>query len=317
MPRTPPTVPAARPTELSTAPALGVLICHDGGRWLPDVLAALRELAVRPRYLIAVDTGSTDRTPELLAAAGGLLDGVLTLPRETGFGAAVAAAVEHGEQRWGDPGRWLWLLHDDCAPEPGCLAALLTVAELSPSAAVLGPLCVDWSDPRVIVEAGVSTDASGQRQTGIGSVELDLGQFGRNAEVLAVSSAGCLVRRDVWSALGGYDPALPLLADDLDFGWRANGADHLVLCVPAARLRHVGALGAGLREPDAVRTRRIDADRAHGVRTYLVNCSATAFLTGLPRLVLLGMLRAVGFVLVRRAAAARAELVVVRRLVSG
>ncbi|MDQ3150697.1 MAG: glycosyltransferase, partial [Actinomycetota bacterium] len=317
MPRTSPTVAAALPESRRTAEVLGVLVCHDGAEWLPAALAALRSLTVAPRRVIAVDTGSTDRTPELLAAAGDILDGTLLLASDAGFGEAVAAAVAHAEQRWDDPGEWVWLLHDDCAPEAACLDALLSVAELSPSAALLGPLCVDWADPRRVVEAGLSTDASGHRQTGIDAVELDLGQFEQNVEVLAVSSAGALVRRAVWTSLGGYDPDLPLLRDDLDFGWRVNQTDHVVLCVPAARLRHVAALGSGRRPLDAVAGRRRGVDRAHGLRTYLVNCSRTAFVTGVPRLVALCVVRAIGFLLVRRLGAARAELSALGYLLSG
>ena len=321
MPRTASTVAAFRSQGSGAAPVLGVLVCHDGEEWLPEVLDALRRLTVRPRHLIAVDTGSSDRTAELLAGATDVLDGMLPLSRDTGFGAAVAAAVAHGEQRWGDPGRWVWLLHDDGAPGPDCLDALLSVAEVSPSAALLGPLCVDWSDPRRVIEAGLSTDSSGHLQTGIDAVELDLGQFGQYSEVLAVSSAGALVRRDVWSALGGYDPELALLRDDLDFGWRVNRAGHVVLCVPAARLRHVAALDSGRRGLDAVpgprRISRRAVDRSHGLRTYLVNCSRAAFAAGLPRLVALCLARALGFLLVRRVDAARGELAALAYLMSG
>ncbi|HEY0639189.1 MAG TPA: glycosyltransferase family 2 protein, partial [Pseudonocardiaceae bacterium] len=239
--------------DVRTAPVLTVLVCHDGAAWLPDVLAALGALATRPRYVLAVDTGSTDETPALLAAAldGRLLDGVLTLPAGTGFGDAVRHAVERAEDRWGDPGSWVWLLHDDSAPAPDCLDVLLGAAGASPSVALLGPLCLDWDDPRLVVEAGLSTDAAGHRQTGLGAAELDPGLLGgglaQNTEVLAVGSAGALVRRDVWNALGGFDPAMPLLRDDLDLGWRANRADHLVLVVPAARIRHAAAGSRGER----------------------------------------------------------------------
>src|SRR5436305_388163 len=131
---------------------------------------------MRPQRLLAVDTGSTDRTPRLLAEAADpdgvvagpdsypVLDGVLTLSSEVGFAAAVNEATAHAAARWGDPGAWIWLLHDDCAPEPDCLALLLRAAEASPRANVLGPVALDWTDSRLIVDAGRSTDAAGHRQ---------------------------------------------------------------------------------------------------------------------------------------------------------
>lgn len=297
-------------------PVLAVLVCHDGRQWLTDTFAALDGLTVGPRHVIAVDAGSTDGTREAVAACD-RLDEVVGVPADTGFGDAVRAALAAADARYPEPDPWVWLLHDDSAPEPDCLRVLLDAGELSPTAAVLGPLCLDWHDPRRIVEAGLSTDASGHRQTGVGPEELDLGQFAQNAEVLAVGSAGSLVRREVWDALGGYDPALPMLRDDLDFGWRANRAGHPVFCVPRARLRHAVAGGTRQRPPDAVGGRYRTADRRHALRTVLVNCSTMALVTGLLRLPVLCLLRAGGFLLLRRTGAARAELAALRYVVGG
>ncbi|MCG8917866.1 glycosyltransferase family 2 protein, partial [Actinokineospora sp. PR83] len=330
--------PGAAPV-LRTAPVLAVLVCHDGAEWLRVALSALRHSTPRPRHVIAVDTGSTDATAEMLAAAATgddkVLDGVLTLDRDTGFPTAVHAAVDHAVERWGDPGGWVWLLHDDSAADPDCLATLLLAAELSPSAAVLGPLAVDWHDPRLVVEAGLSTDASGHRQTGIGPSELDWDRlargrgrtgdddrrFGQSTEVLAVSSAGMLLRRDVWDALGGFDRALPLLREDLDFGWRVNRSGRVVLCVPAARLRHARGIAAGHRgldaHPAALGPSPRAVDRGHGMRTFLVNCSAVSFALGIPRLAALCLLRALGFAAQRRGADARAELSALNYLLGG
>jgi GT2 family glycosyltransferase len=320
------------------------LVCHNGDVWLGAALNALRALAPRPRHVIAVDTGSTDRTGELLAAAASgpdaVLDGVLTVERETGFGDAVRQALDVALVRWGDPGQWLWLLHDDCAPEPACLGVLLTAAELSPSVGMLGPLALDWDDPRLVVEAGLSTDASGHRQTGIGPTEVDwdhiepgkidqggdregseAGRFEQNTEVLAVSSAGALIRRGTWESLHGFDPALPMLRDDLDFGWRVNRFGQVVLCVPAARLRHARAASRAVRPLDAVGAPPgpgfRSVDRAHGMRTLLVNCGTAAFAFGLPRLLVLSALRALGFLLLRRFTDAGAELRAARWLAGG
>ncbi len=279
--------------------------------------------------MLAVDTGSADTTPELLASAAdgpdAVLDGVLTLGRDTGFGAAVRAAVSVGVTRWGDPGRWIWLLHDDSAPEPDCLGVLLRSAELSPSAGLLGPLALDWTDPRLVVEFGLSTDASGHRQTGVGPSELDWSRFQpaardafeQSTEVLAVSSAGTLVRRDVWDDVGGFDETLPLLHDDIDFGWRVNRAGHVALCVPAARMRHARAVTRGQRSPDALPGSVRAADRAHGLRTVLVNRTVFGFLVGLPATVLSCVLYAIGFTLLRRLSDARAELAALGFLLGG
>jgi GT2 family glycosyltransferase len=309
---------------LRTVPVLAVLVCHDGAQWVRQALSALRRATPRPRHVLAVDTGSVDETPRLLAeAASGedrVLDGVITLARQTGFAAAVHEAVSAAVERWGDPGGWIWVLHDDCAPDPDCLGALLTAAEVSPSAGVLGPLALDWDDPRVVVEAGLSTDASGHRQTGIGPAELAR-HFEQSTERLAVSSAGMLVRRELWDRLGGFDQAISALREDIDFGWRANRAGSVVLCVPAARMRHVRAVTADLRGLDTHPVSRGASpralDRAYGLRTYLVNCGPLAFALGLPRLVTLCLLRALGFGLQRRVPEARAELSAVRYLLGG
>ena len=314
MPRT------AAPPVLRTAPVLAIVVCHNGEDWLPLALSSLRRSTVRPRHVLAVDTGSTDATPRLLAEAADpegfgpdsspVLSGVITLSSDTGFAAAVAEAVEHAVGRWGDPGAWLWLLHDDCAPEPDCLEELLRVATKTPSATVLGSLGLDWADPRLIVEAGLSTDASGHRQQVAATGE-------DPAEVLAVPSAGSLVRRDAWDDLGGFDPDFPLLREDLDFGWRANAAGGLVLSVPTARVRHARAVTTGRRAVDAVSAPLAVTNRAHGLRVFLVNCSPFSFWLGMIRLPLLSVLRALAFVLLRRTGEARAEFAAATYLLSG
>ncbi|WP_019819269.1 glycosyltransferase family 2 protein [Saccharomonospora saliphila] len=286
-------------SPVASAPVLAVLVCHNGARWLPEVLDAVEAGTVRPRHILAVDTGSTDSTAAVLADARerGLLDGVLTLPASTGYAAAVTAAVEAGRLRWGDPGAWLWLLHDDSAPEPECLDLLLRAADTAPSAAVLGPVALDWTDPRTIVEAGLSTDSAGHRRHA-GPRRASSEQ---STEVLAVPSAGALVSRAAWDDLGGLDTGIPLLREDLDLGWRANASGRLVLCVPRARIRHARATATRARTADVTRAPVAVVDRVHGVRTILVNGSAVAFVLGTVRLPLLCLLRGLVFLLVRDA----------------
>src|ERR1700726_2405491 len=152
--------------------------------------------------VVAVDTGSRDRSGAVLA---GLLGRsvVFGMARGTGYGAAVGQALRHRAANTHVPGpaglpqgdrvEWVWLLHDDCEPAPDALEQLLRGAAETPTAAVLGPKLMDWTDRDVVLETGISLDTVGRRITGIEPREVDQGQHDGDRDVLAVSSAGMLV----------------------------------------------------------------------------------------------------------------------------
>ncbi|HVM28712.1 MAG TPA: glycosyltransferase family 2 protein [Mycobacteriales bacterium] len=286
-----------------------VIVAHDGAAWLPEVLAALDAQTVPPARLVAVDTGSRDGSAALLRDALGDA-AVLELPRETGYPEAVRAGLRHAAVIDGKDGAdgYLWLLHDDAAPDPDCLERLLVEAGRQPSAGLLGPKAVDWHDPRVLVEVGVTTDRAGHRTTGLERGEQDQGQHDAVRDVLAVGTAGALARREVWDEVSGLDPVLPLFRDELDLGWRTTSAGSRVVVVPAARVRHVRAATTGRREPGAVRGPAARHDRRHAVFVLLAHASRRRLLLAVPALVLGSVLRSIGFLLLRRVAEARDEL---------
>ncbi|MDX6212761.1 MAG: hypothetical protein QOF82_1848, partial [Frankiales bacterium] len=287
-------------------------------------LAAL-EAQTRPaQRAVAVDTGSHDASVRILAAGLGA-SRIVPAERTTGFGAAIALGLEayngapmppNGPRAGdGDPVEWVWILHDDCAPEPHCLEALLARAEQSPDAAVLGAKARGWDQPRLLLEVGLTTDGAGHRHTGLDRREVDQGQHDGVRDVLAVGSAGMLVRRDVWDALGGFDPRLPLFRDDLDFGWRANLAGYRVEVVTDAVVHHAQAAAAGHRRLAATRDFPRRVDRRNAMFTVLANASPLALALGLPRLALATVLRVLLFLLTRRPLLAIDELAAYVRLV--
>jgi GT2 family glycosyltransferase len=293
---------STHPPEFPHHIVTAVLVAHDGARWLPDALAGLCGQERPVQSVIAADTGSADDTARLLTESLGA-ERVVHLARRTGFGTAVAEAIraaapvppedlpylqrhsgwDPASRTWngesephGDPEpvQWLWLLHDDCAPAPNALAELLRVADSSPSAAVIGPKLRSWYDRRALLEVGVTIARSGRRWTGLERGEQDQGQHDQIRRVLSVSSAGMLVRRDVWEALGGFDRRLPLMRDDVDFCWRVHAAGHGVLIAPEAVLRHAEAASRERRTVDcAGRTATTPhrVDKAGAVYTLLAN----------------------------------------------
>ncbi len=274
-----------------------VIVAHDGVRWLPDVTRAVREQARPVDRVVAVDTGSRDRSGTLLTKLFGN-GSVFGADRGTGFGAAVAQALRHraantpvaaagvaaavsgavsggasaglaaGQGSAGETVEWVWLLHDDCAPDQHALGCLLDAASASRGAVVLGPKVRDWEDQRVIIEAGITIDGAGRRETGLEPNELDQGQHDGERDVLAVGSAGMLIRRDVWDRLGGFDPSLRLFRDDIDFCWRVIAAGYRVKLVTDAVVHHVEASARFCRPisvtggPRAGRPRHLDRRNA-------------------------------------------------------
>ena len=175
---------------------------------------------------------------------------MLSLPERTPFGAAVLAGLD-ALPATGPDDEWLWLLHDDSRPAPDALEQLLAAAAANPSADVLGPKLREWPSLRRLLEVGITMSGTGRRETGLERGEYDQGQHDRIRDVLAVNTAGMLVRRSVFMALGGFDKRLPMFGNDLDFGWRAARAGHRTLVVPEAVLFHVEAAHRGVRRTRA------------------------------------------------------------------
>ncbi|MET7408143.1 glycosyltransferase [Streptomyces parvulus] len=311
-----------------------VLVAHDGARWLPDALAGLLGQERPVQYAVAADTGSADDSARLVGEAlGG--DRVLHLARRTGFGQAVEEATrtvpvltpddlpylkrpsgwDPATRTWrddaydlpelphGEPVQWLWLLHDDCAPEPDALAQLLRVVDTEyelgrEDVAAVGPKLRGWYDRRQLLEVGVSIANSGRRWTGLDRREQDQGQHDHVRPVLSVSTAGMLIRRDVFERLGGFDRRLPLMRDDVDLCWRAHAAGLRVLIAPEAVVRHAEAASRERRAVDcAGRTTASPhkVDKAGAVHTLLANVRAAALPWVLLRIVLGTLLRTLAY----------------------
>jgi GT2 family glycosyltransferase len=223
-----------------------VLVAHDGMAWLPKVLGSIATMEHAPTAWHAVDVASTDGSGDLLRASFGE-ERLSYAPSGTGFGAAVALAVERLPRT-----DWIWLLHDDSAVEPDTLARLLDEAtSAGDDVAVVGPKLREWPSLRRLLEVGVTVSGTARRETGLETGEPDAGQHDRPRDVLAVSSAGMLVRRDAWDALGGFSPDLPMFGDDLDLGWRAARAGYRVRVAPQAVVFHAEATARRARPRSA------------------------------------------------------------------
>ncbi|WP_199423561.1 glycosyltransferase [Actinotalea solisilvae] len=299
-----PQVPAPSPRP-RVAAVTAVLVTRGVTEYVEESLAALLAQSRPPERVLLVDAAASDaddhagetlhavlaRVRAAAADAGAPAPGVPPVPPvrlveahgARTFGHAVRRALAAdddaaaaGPSGPAGPPAWLWLLHDDSAPEATALAELLRAVEAAPSVAVAGCKQRTWGSPVRVLEVGLSTSRFGRRMTGIDEPEVEQGQHDGREDVLGVGIAGALVRRDAWDDLGGTDPALGPYGDGLDLSRRARLAGHRVVVVPRAVVRHAQASlalpvgGAVLNRPGWDARRSAQARREAFVHSQLV-----------------------------------------------
>ena len=284
--------PSSPPRRPSVA---ALLVSHDGAGWLPAVIEGIQAQTAPLARVVAVDTGSKDDSADLLEQAFGAVERV---PGATGYPAAVEMGLELLRAS-GPECEWIWLLHDDANPAPDALAELLAVAAENPEVDILGPKLREWPSLRRLLEVGVTISGTGRRETGLERAEYDQGQHDEVRTVLAVNTAGMLVRRRVLEELGGFDKQLPIFGNDVDFGWRAAAAGHTTMVVPQAVVFHAEAAHRGVRRTSLTGRHIHYQERRAALYTLLVNSRPWALPLQAIRLAFGTVLRMIGFLVVR------------------
>ena len=300
---------------MSTQRVTAILVVHDGATWLPEVVTSLATQTRSADRVIAVDTGSVDASAKLLKGAR---IPTISLDREIGFGEAISYAVGQLPPTTDSLNEWIWILHDDCAFAKDALENLLAAVAERPNVAMAGPKLLGWHDRTHLLEVGISLATNGARWTGLEQAEYDQGQRDGVHEVLAVSTAGALIRRDVYEELGGFDKNLELFRDDVDFGWRARVAGHSVIVATDAVGYHAQAAASERRTVDvkgALLHRPLLLDRRNAAYVLLANASMWALPMLSVQLLAGAIFRSIGYLFAKLPGYASDELLAILTLI--
>ncbi|MDX2025776.1 glycosyltransferase family 2 protein [Microcella sp.] len=256
---------------------IAIVVARRGGEPLQQTLDALAQQSRRPDALVVVDAAGADAVTAQLAAANPTQ--FVTAGSGLGFGELVhrgLAAVPlpaPTSSPYGGVDEWLWLLRHDTVPDPHALQRLLAAVEIAPSVAVAGAKQLEAEHPTVIAAYGETLTRWGAT-IAIAERELDQAQHDRTSDVLAVGEAAMLVRRAVFTAVEGFDPALPSVDAALDLCVRIRLAGHRVVGVPQARVfvyegtATAGRAGGGKPVSARVRARLMRAAQVHRRLSY-------------------------------------------------
>jgi GT2 family glycosyltransferase len=210
--------------------------------------------------LLVVDNGSSDGSVGLLEDRN---VEHLALEHNLGFAAAVNLGVARVRSAA------VMALNADTVLEPGCVVRLLDALDADP--------CLGGVQPRILqLEGEESGDLAtarlyscGQALTRDGrAIELGAGEAQtperlRGREIFGVCGAACLLRRELFSELGGYDESYFAFYEDVDLNVRARIAGWRFGYVPEAVVWHLGNASwqAGFSRPGAQNARLVARNR--------------------------------------------------------
>jgi hypothetical protein len=229
--------------------------------FLPACLESLGDQGVEVELLV-VDNGSGDGSVEYLAR-----EGVphVALPENIGFAAAVNLAAAR------TAAAAILVLNADTVLERGCLATLLDVLEVDPGLGGVQPRILQFEADQGSRSAPGSARlySAGQALTRDGrAYEAGMGEpqsvwSAERREVFGVCGAACLLRRELFADLGGYDESYFSFCEDVDLNVRAQIAGWRFEYVPEAVVWHVGnaAWQEGFERPAADNARLVARNR--------------------------------------------------------
>ncbi len=226
--------------ETLAPPVVVVVVTHDPGPWFETALEAISSQDYPEMSVLVLDAASSEDPTARVAAA--LPDAfVRRLDTNAGFGTTANLAVSMVEGA-----DFLVFSHDDVAPEPDALRHMVEEAYRS-NAGVVGPKLVEWDHPDRLLHVGVEVDKSGAVVDRVERGEVDQAQHDAVRDVFSIPGGFTLVRSDLFVELGGFDPHLVVMGEDLDLCWRAQIAGARVIVAPDARVRHLELLASGER----------------------------------------------------------------------
>ncbi len=221
---------AAPHFPLSRCPKVSVVVAsYNGDRTLKACLHSLRRLNYPDYEIILVDDGSTDSTPQIIAAQSGIRclrhekNLGLSAARNTGVAAATGEIIAFTDSDCRADEDWLYYLTGD----------LLN----GPFAGVGGPNLLPPDDSQIAAAVMVSPG---------GPAHVMLTD--RQAEHIP----GCNMAFYKWALqeIGGFDPVFRQAGDDVDICWRLEQAGYKIGFSPAAFVWHYrrSTIGAYLKQ---------------------------------------------------------------------
>ena len=196
--------------------------------------------------IIVADSASSDGSLELVKSEFPFIR-TIALDRNYGFtggyNRSIQEIISHPSSL---PCDFFVLLNSDIEVEQNWLAPLAEWMQAHPDCGACGPKLHSWYERDKFEYAGAAgglIDRYGYpfcRGRVMKKLETDRGQYDSPRDVLWITGACLMVRKDVWEGLGGLDDRFFAHMEEIDLCWRMQLAGWKVSVVPQSLVWHLG-----------------------------------------------------------------------------
>jgi GT2 family glycosyltransferase len=218
--------PARSPSDVPQPLISVIVLNYNGARWLELCLSSLRAQTIfEQTEIILADNLSRDGS-DLLGKRI-----VEAWPRGVFMQHGQNLGYCEGNNRAAEiaRGEYLLFLNNDAWLEPRCLEQLLAEVKRT-GAGAAAPLALNYDDDSFQSLGAFGFDLFGLSSTRVFATE--------TREVLMPEGCAYLIQRELFLALGRFDPEFFMFADEFDLSWRVWISGHRAMAVPSARLHH-------------------------------------------------------------------------------
>ena len=210
-----------------------IVVNYNRGDLLVECLRSLEVALDRldeASELVVVDNGSTDGSPDLVAAEFPEA-ALLGLPENRGFAGGVAAGLRQAR------GAWILLLNNDAVAEPDCVLELMAVARSETQVGSVAAQMRFAGRNEVINSAGIEVDRLGIAYDRLLGAPVAASEEGP-VEVFGSSAGAALYSRAMLADVGGFDETFFAFLEDADLAWRARMGGWRSFYAPSAVVLH-------------------------------------------------------------------------------
>lgn len=218
-----------------TKPKVSMIVSNINGmalNLLKECLDSLLRIDYENWELIVVDNASTDKSVGYLLNRFKKYKNCFVVENPVNM---YSQGLNLGAKK--ASGKYLAYFNNDVALEKGYFQELIKQLEKDPKLALVQGKLLNYRNHKKIDSAGETMDIYGNPVT-IGMGEEDHGQFDKIEDILSTSGSACIIKKEIFDKVGGYDSGYGIGYEDMDLALRLRRLGYKIKRFPQALIYH-------------------------------------------------------------------------------